>query len=636
MTLLKNLAAPKKREPSGPLTGKILPLGDRTLKVEAVLGEGGFATIYRAVDAVTQETFALKHFMLSGDLEAERDVQTEVAVMRALTDCPYVLSLHGAALGTGSAYLLLDYCHGTLAGHLIERSNTGNRLSDAEVTAAFLPIARAVAAMHAMDPPMTHRDVKAENVLRRKDGSWVLCDFGSATSEQKVYSSPAEIAREEERIRKQTTPAYRAPELWDLYTREYIGMAVDVWSLGCLLYFIAFGKLPFDGDAKLQILNGKYAVPAGRPEGVVALISDMLVVDPKGRITAAQVASRAAGMMRPMSGRNAPSGGGGRGAASEQQPLPVHRPPISASAIPKTVSRSSNNDACTSNDAWGQVLDGGAASTSQASHKETAGSSAMASLGGAKSGDGSGNWADFSLQNDTVPSSAAVQPTIGVMPSLPEQQGQQQQQRQQHQPSPPPPTQQLQNLQLQESSQIQEHCQVLEQLLDERNKEVSTLRNELKRANAAKTEVESILQREREKYTAVERTLKQEIEELRRRASQADAEIETLRQEALQQAKNNNKLTKANSINGSITSGGGGGGGSARGLSSFPLVTDGDDVNNTQQVVGGLGGTPMRQNSATSNASTNLSSGRASPEKRMSGLITGRQDSFFKDLNPLS
>jgi hypothetical protein len=46
-----------------------------------------------------------------------------------------------------------------------------------------------------------------------EDGTWVLCDFGSATARAMVYSTVAEIAAEEDVIRKHTTPAYRAPEV---------------------------------------------------------------------------------------------------------------------------------------------------------------------------------------------------------------------------------------------------------------------------------------------------------------------------------------------------------------------------------------------------------------------------------------
>lgn len=211
MNLLKTLTSTsKRREATGPLSGRTLHLDRFQIKVEALIGEGGCATIYRGVDLLTQDLFAIKHFRLSGDPEAERDVQTEVAVMRALRDCPHTLSLCEFVSKPGEALLLLDLCEGTLAAEVMTR---GGEMSHAEVMAAFLPVAQAVAAMHGLEPPLAHRDVKAENVLRHPQGGWVLCDFGSATPEQRVYESAVEISREEERVRKHTTPAYRAPEV---------------------------------------------------------------------------------------------------------------------------------------------------------------------------------------------------------------------------------------------------------------------------------------------------------------------------------------------------------------------------------------------------------------------------------------
>lgn len=60
---------------------------------------------------------------------------------------------------------------------------------------------------------VTRRDIKAENVLKNSKGRWVICDFGSSTARAQVYDTPAEIAMEEDNIRRTTTPAYRSPEV---------------------------------------------------------------------------------------------------------------------------------------------------------------------------------------------------------------------------------------------------------------------------------------------------------------------------------------------------------------------------------------------------------------------------------------
>ena len=54
-------------------------------------------------------------------------------------------------------------------------------------------------------------------------------------------------------------------------------------ALGCLLYYLLFGKLAFQAEAKLQILNGDISVPPTRPPPLIALLRELLVVNPAGR-----------------------------------------------------------------------------------------------------------------------------------------------------------------------------------------------------------------------------------------------------------------------------------------------------------------------------------------------------------------
>lgn len=66
MNLLKQVKAglAKKREAQGALSGSTLRVGAFTVKVDNVIGEGGFATIYLVTDCTTGARFALKHFRL--------------------------------------------------------------------------------------------------------------------------------------------------------------------------------------------------------------------------------------------------------------------------------------------------------------------------------------------------------------------------------------------------------------------------------------------------------------------------------------------------------------------------------------------------------------------------------------------
>ncbi|ONM20324.1 Protein kinase superfamily protein [Zea mays] len=79
--------------------------------------------------------------------------------------------------------------------------------------------------------------------------------------------------------------------MWDLYSREVISEKVDIWALGCLLYRICYFKSAFDGESKLQILNGNYRIPElpKYSSSITTLIKDMLNSSPDARPDITQV-----------------------------------------------------------------------------------------------------------------------------------------------------------------------------------------------------------------------------------------------------------------------------------------------------------------------------------------------------------
>ncbi|KAL5760560.1 hypothetical protein ACOSQ2_019398 [Xanthoceras sorbifolium] len=280
------------KEPTG-LEGRAVDVGNLKIHVRNVIAEGGFSCVYLALDAKhASKQYALKH-MICNDEESLELVMKEISVMKSLQGHPNVVTLHAHTIidmgRTKEALLVMEFCDKSLV-NVLENRGTGY-FEEKQVLAIFRDVCNAVFAMHCQSPPIAHRDLKAENLLLGYDGLWKLCDFGSTSTNHKRFEKLEEMGIEEDIIRKHTTPAYRAPEMWDMFRRELINEKVDIWALGCLLYRICYFKNAFDGESKLQILNGNYRIP-DMPKfssSVTDLIRDMLQASPDDRPDITQV-----------------------------------------------------------------------------------------------------------------------------------------------------------------------------------------------------------------------------------------------------------------------------------------------------------------------------------------------------------
>ena len=188
-------------------------------------------------------------------------------------------------------WMLLEFCpNGSLIDVIYRKDRSGNSRGDP----LFQRLASSSSLRWSSPRWLTctrraagvHRDLKLENVLGTADGRYVLCDFGSATT----ATLPAERTRreavvEEERIHKYSTLMYRAPEMVDMYRNQEVGVKVDVWSLGCILYSLCFREHPFAEESSLQILNAAYTIPADSPylPRMHKLIAALLQPDPAVR-----------------------------------------------------------------------------------------------------------------------------------------------------------------------------------------------------------------------------------------------------------------------------------------------------------------------------------------------------------------
>ena len=125
-------------------------------------------------------------------------------------------------------------------------------------------------------------DIKPHNVLYDESKSInvvddlspvVLLDLGSVASYPINITSRKEALQFQEKCSINCSAAYRAPELWDVASNCVITASSDVWSLGCLLYCLAFGSNPFESSTEgvqtLAIMNGKYLIPENNIHGGV-------------------------------------------------------------------------------------------------------------------------------------------------------------------------------------------------------------------------------------------------------------------------------------------------------------------------------------------------------------------------------
>ncbi|KAG2139198.1 protein kinase [Suillus bovinus] len=141
--------------------------------------------------------------------------------------------------------------------------------------------------------PYAHRDLKPGNIMIADDGvTPILMDFGSTVKARIKIDSRSLALLQQDIAAEQSTMAYRAPELFDVKTGVTLDEKVDIWSLGCTLFALAYSHSPFEniqtteqgGSIAMAVLNAQYKHPnSAYSQGLKDLIDSMLKVNPKDR-----------------------------------------------------------------------------------------------------------------------------------------------------------------------------------------------------------------------------------------------------------------------------------------------------------------------------------------------------------------
>eukprot|EP01116_Phalansterium_solitarium_P011879 TRINITY_DN27712_c0_g1_i1.p1 TRINITY_DN27712_c0_g1~~TRINITY_DN27712_c0_g1_i1.p1 ORF type:complete len:580 (-),score=226.98 TRINITY_DN27712_c0_g1_i1:49-1788(-) len=275
-------------------SGDLAGLSDK-YDVREVLGTGNFATVRLAIEKASGQRYAVKVIdkkkyakQAGGRKDALMD---EVRILQSISHAN-IIGIHDVVDTATTLYIVLELVTG---GELLDRINDEHGFAEETARPLFVQLLDAVGYLHGRD--IVHRDLKPENILfeTKQYAQLKLSDFGLSR-----------VAGEGSFMQTMCgTPQYLAPEVIggsglgegaNGGGRGY-GKAVDMWSLGAILYVMLSAEPPFDESSAVpifsQIQRGciRFDSDAWHSVSDAAqdLVRGLMTVDASKRLTAEQV-----------------------------------------------------------------------------------------------------------------------------------------------------------------------------------------------------------------------------------------------------------------------------------------------------------------------------------------------------------
>jgi serine/threonine-protein kinase len=230
-------------------------------RVDALIGSGGFAWVYRAFDPELEIPVALKVLkpLFAGDEAVATRFRREASTAARLRH-PNIINILSVGREHGTAYFSMDLLPDSLA----QRLEAKDRLAEPELLRMGIDVARALAFAHRQG--VIHRDVKVDNILFDEHGNAIVADFGIARAMQ-------EYAGQTGANMVMGTPQYFSPE--QARGRTLDGRS-DIYSLGVTLFRAATGTLPFDDEDWYSVARRHVEQPPPSPRTLAPAISEEL------------------------------------------------------------------------------------------------------------------------------------------------------------------------------------------------------------------------------------------------------------------------------------------------------------------------------------------------------------------------
>lgn len=254
------------------------------------IGSGGMGEVFRAVHVWLGREVAIKRIRpeklyLSDAVNSFLD---EVRTA-ALVDNPFVIRAYDAGTEGDYHYLVMELVDGIDLRSLVEANGS---LSEYETLRVAAEVAMGLAHLEKLG--LVHRDIKPTNLIRsRKTGSVKLLDLGLARRKSPLF--------EQDRGTRFTTgrellgtPDFMAPE--QAIDSRSVDIRSDFYSLGCTLYYLLSGQVPFPGGSLVRKVLCHYSEkplqlsglrPDVKPE-VIDIVERLMAKNPSDRFQSPQ------------------------------------------------------------------------------------------------------------------------------------------------------------------------------------------------------------------------------------------------------------------------------------------------------------------------------------------------------------
>lgn len=210
--------------------------------VEAVVGTGGMAVVYRAYDRVRKQTVALKVLRpeYESDVEFVRRFSREAEAASKVSH-ENIANLLDVGIDGDVRYIVMEFVDGQTLKEMIREQG---RIKPDQALRMTIRILAAVD--HAHRNGIVHRDIKPQNILVDRQGHVKVADFGIA----RLKTSQTTLVEGENGASALGSVHYFSPEQ---ARGEVADEKSDLYSVGVVLYEMLTGQVPFDGETSVSV-----------------------------------------------------------------------------------------------------------------------------------------------------------------------------------------------------------------------------------------------------------------------------------------------------------------------------------------------------------------------------------------------